>query len=351
MSYRFSVAAAIAAVLAWGCVVPAAYGQVDQVFLAKGAPTRGTVTAITRDQVSLDVSGAARQIPTNEVTRIAYGDEPAELNTARNAALQKNYATAAAELKKVDAAKIGRDFGKHDLEFYKALCQAKQAMTEGGDKNAALTAMLNFVKAAPQSYHFYEAAEVLGDLSMAAGKYSDAASRYYGTTGVAGAPWPDYQMRGNIAVARALIADKQFDPALAKYEAVIASELSTPEATRQKQLAVAGKAVCLAETGKAEEGLALLQDLINKNDPQDVPLFARTYNALGKCYQKLNKPKDAVLAYLHTDVLFYTDADSHAEALYNLSKLWGDVNKQDRAVAARTTLKERYAGTVWASLE
>jgi tetratricopeptide (TPR) repeat protein len=106
-----------------------------------------------------------------------------------------------------------------------------------------------------------------------------------------------------------------------------------------------------AETGKAEEGLALLQDLINKNDPQDVPLFARTYNALGKCHQKLNKPKDAVLAYLHTDVLFYTDADAHAEALYNLSKLWGDVNKQDRAVAARATLKERYAGTVWATLE
>ena len=56
------------------------------------------------------------------------------------------------------------------MEYLQALSQAKLAMTEGGDKNAAVTAMLNFVKAAPQSFHFYDAAEVLGDLSMALGK-------------------------------------------------------------------------------------------------------------------------------------------------------------------------------------
>ena len=80
-------------------------------------------------------------------------------------------------------------------------------------------------------------------------------------------------------------------------------------------------------------------------------LFARAYNALGRCYMKQNKPKDAVLALLHTDVLFYADADAHAEALYYLSKLWSDINKSDRAVAARSTLRERYAGSIWATLE
>ena len=80
-------------------------------------------------------------------------------------------------------------------------------------------------------------------------------------------------------------------------------------------------------------------------------MIARLYNALGRCYLKQNKPKDAVMAYLHTDVLFYADADAHAEALFHLSKLWSDINKSDRAVAARNTLRERYAGSVWAGLE
>jgi hypothetical protein len=109
--------------------------------------------------------------------------------------------------------------------------------------------------------------------------------------------------------------------------------------------------VALAETGKADEAIKQLQELIRKNDPQDAVLFARAYNALGRCYLKQNKPKDALLALLHTDVLFYSDADAHAEALYHLSKLWNEVNKSDRALAARTTLRERYAGSVWATLE
>ena len=52
-----------------------------------------------------------------------------------------------------------------------------------------------------------------------------------------------------------------------------------------------GKAVCLAETGKVAEGIAMLQELINKNDPQDSLPFGRIYNALGRCYVKENKAK------------------------------------------------------------
>jgi tetratricopeptide (TPR) repeat protein len=325
----------------------------DQVFVAKNAPTRGNIAAeigMTRDKVTVDTSVIARPIEVNEITRITFKDEPSELNLGRMQAIQKNYNQALTELKKVDPQKIERAYIRQDLDFYKALCLCKLALSDGGDKKAAIDAMRAFVSKAPQSYHFYEAAEVLGDVAMASGNYADAA-KYYGPTGLGAAPWADYQMRANNACGRALIGEKQFDLALEKFKAVVASDQSTPEAVRQKNLAQAGRAMCLAETGKVEEAVLLVQDMINNNDSQDSLLFARLYNALGRCYLKQNKPKDAVMAFLHTDMLFHADADAHAEALYYLSKLWTEVNKADRAIAARNTLRERYAGSIWATRE
>jgi|tagenome__1003787_1003787.scaffolds.fasta_scaffold20863173_2 tetratricopeptide (TPR) repeat protein len=327
--------------------------EFDQVFLVpgKGAAVRGQIpydTGMTKNKVTVDMSGVPRTIDVNDIQRITFRDEPAELNAARTAVIQRNYNQALADLKKLDGQKIERDFIRQDIDYYRALCLCRLAMSEGGDKTAATTAMVNFVKSAPENYHFYDAAEILGDLAMTSGKWADAA-RYYGP--ISAAKWPDYQMRANNAIGRALIGEKKYDEALEKFKAVLSAELNTPEANKQKNQANVGRAVCLAETGNTDEAVSLLQDLINKNDPQDTALFARIYNALGRCYIKQNKPKDAVLALLHTDTLFYTDADAHAESLYYLSKLWSEINKSDRAVAARNMLKERYAGSVWATLD
>jgi tetratricopeptide (TPR) repeat protein len=330
-----------------GAVSPL-FGQFDQVYLAKGAPNKGAITATTKDAVTMDMAGVARPFQVNEITRVTFADEPAELNNARNAVSQQNFNLAMQELKKLDGQTFDRSLIAADVEFYKALCQARLAMSEGGDKAAATTAMLGWAGKNQGNHHFYESAEILGDLASASGKFADAA-RYY--NGLAAAPWGDYQMRANIAIGRSLSAQKDFAGALQKYDAVLQSQLATPEAAQQKLLASVGKAVCLAETGKPDEGVTMLTDIIAKNDPQETVLFARTYNALGNCYLKSNKPKDALQAFLHTDILFYADAESHAEALYRLSKLWNDVNKADRAVAARNTLRERYSGSIWATLE
>jgi len=323
----------------------------DQVFVAKNAPTRGNIAAeggMTRDKVTVDTAVNSRQIEVSEITRITFRDEPSELNLGRMQAIQKNYNQALTDLKKVDPQKIERAYVRQDLEFYRSLCLCKLALNEGGDKKAASDAMYAFVSKAPQSYHFYEAAEVLGDVAMASGNYADAV-RYY--TGLAAAPWADYQMRANNACGRALIGQKQFDQALEKFKAVVDIVSSTTEAVRQKNLAQAGRAVCLAETGKVDDAISLIQDVISKTDQQDSLLYARLYNALGLCYLKQNKPKDAVTAFLHTEMLFHADAEAHAEALYYLSKLWPDINKADRAIAAKNTLRERYPGSVWATRE
>lgn len=324
-----------------------AQAPLDQVFLSRGALSRGTLSEVGKNEVKLEVGGTPRTFQVNEIARITFANEPSELNSARGYVLQKNFSLALTELRKLNTSTIEREVMKHDIEFYKALCQARLALTDSGDKNAAITALTSFAVSAPQSFHFYETAEVLGELAYSLGKYNDAA-KYY--TSLATAPWPDYQLRANAATGRALAADKHYAPALAKFEAVLRSPATAGDAPRQKLLATVGKAVCLAETGKAEPALALVQELIDKHEPSDAALFAQAYSALGRCYRKLNKPKEALLAYLHVDLLYSSDAEAHAEALYNLSKLWTEINKGDRAAEAKSTLDQRYPTSPWTKL-
>ena len=341
------LAIAVAAGLTLGAGTASA--QLDSVLL-RGQPVakKGVLKEITKDKLTLEINGVAQSFDVNQIVRFNFDEEPNELNNARNAIAVRKFQLAADELKKLDGKpQKNRDIAA-DIAFYKAYCQARLALTAGGDRAAAISKLLDWAKANANNFHFYESAELLGDLSVAAGQSADAA-RYYGSLSTA--PWPDYQMKGNIAVGRALLAEKKFPEALEKFEAVAAASENSAEAEAQKRLAVAGKAVCLAETGKADEGIALLNAIIKDNNPEeDKILFARTYTALGNCYLKQNKTKEALQAFLFTDILFDVDADAHAEALYHLSKLWADVNKTERATQAKAALKDRYAGSVWASM-
>ena len=102
------------------------------------------------------------------------------------------------------------------------------------------------------------------------------------------------------------------------------------------------------QTGKAAAGIALTDKLIKDNDPKtQKQLFAQAYNAQGVCYRSNKQPKDAILAFLHTHLIFNESADAHAESLYHLSQLWSEVSKADRAQDSKRLLREKYAGTFW----
>jgi len=323
----------------------AAQGE-DQVYPFRGSPTSGTIMETSTTEITIERRGTRRAIPVNEIKKVAFGDEAPELRRAREDVLSGQLANGLDELRGIDPANLRRELVRADLQYYMAYCQGRLALSGGGDKQAAIDSLLDFVRGNPQTYHFFEAAELLGDLSAAQQDY-DGAIRYYTAIGTK-APWPDYQMRAAVLEARVLIAQGKFPDAQAKYESVMAMSVDTAEATQQKLMAQVGKVVCMAETGQHEEGVKILEQIIAKNDPQDGELFGRTYNALGRCHLKAQRTKDALLAYLHVHVLFYNSADVHAESLYYLSKLWNDVNQSERAVNARNLLMERYAGSVWA---
>ena len=321
-----------------------AQGQ-DQIYPLRGSPVAGRIIDTSPDEVTIDVRGSTRSVPVNEIRRIGFAEDPPELRRARDDINAGQWENSLEALSRINPKGIVRDPVRRDLQYYVAYCQGKLALTGGGDKAAAEATLRELVRQDPKTYHFYESAELLGDLAMALENYENAL-RYFGAIGRA--PWPDYRIRSALREARVFVAQGKYAEATGKYDGVLASSLDTSEATKQKLIAQVGKAICLAETGKHEEGIKIVEDIIAKDDPQDQELFGLAYNALGRCHLRAKQPKQAILAYLHVDQLFFSVPDIHAEALYYLSKLWVDVNKSDRAAAARNLLRERYAGSVWA---
>ncbi len=319
----------------------------DQIQMTTGARLDGQVTAATPTEVTIDVRGSKRAVAVNEIKHVIFADDPAELRAGRARILVGKYESGLADLKKVNPAEVQREIVRRDLQFYLAYSAGKVALSIGGDKAAATKSMLAFVRAAPTSHHFFQAAELLGDLSVAQGDFGEAI-KYYGAIS-SKAPWPEYKMAAMMAEARALISQGDFAAAQQKYETVAAAKSETKQAKRQILFAQVGRARCLAETGSVDEAITMIEDIIDKDDASDTELFGRAYNALGDCLLKADKPKDALMAYLHVDVLFYSDPEIHAEALYHLTQLWEQVKNNDRSIAARKLLDQRYGGSIWAN--
>jgi hypothetical protein len=294
--------------------------------------------------------GLDQEIPVNEIDVIFYEDEPTLLKTGRTGIDAGRYNDALDALERINAQDITRREILQDLQYYKALCKAKMALNGEGDIMAAGKAMADWVKANDGNYHYLAGCEVVGDLLVAAGKY-DVAEPYYGQ--LAKVRWPDYQMRagvklGEAQLAAARTADKEDEKqkslaqALKSFDAVLGMQAGGALAEAEKLAATLGKARCLAEGGKADEAVALATKVIAQGNPEDHELHSGAYTALGIAHRKAGNTKDALLAFLHVDVLYHTSPRDHIEALRNLVDLWNEVQKPERAAEAAAILRERY---------
>jgi tetratricopeptide (TPR) repeat protein len=184
-------------------------------------------------------------------------------------------------------------------------------------------------------------------LLVAIGRYSLAVD-YYKEVG--NAPWDPYKMRAGVAVGRALLAQDKVAEAKAAFKEVIDNPAQDVPAKMQRLAATVGTARCLAAEGQDEKAVDNLRKIIDKADPKQVRLHARAYNALGAAHRKAGRDKEALLAFLHTDLLYFGDPEAHAEALHNLAQLWEKMHKTERATQARTALQKLYRNSRWAKL-
>ncbi len=147
-------------------------------------------TKVTFQKSSIDAQ--PKEIPVNEIQMIFFDGEPFDLKTAKTHILGGHYAEALAALERIKDAPSRPEI-RQDVEFYKALCSTKLAL--GGSLKIAEAGRLMkaFADNNPNSYHYFDAAEAVGDLLVAIQEFAPAAEYY---ARLQNAPWPDFQMRG-----------------------------------------------------------------------------------------------------------------------------------------------------------
>lgn len=340
--------------LIWLAAAPAALA--DVIHLKDGTELSGTIPSggISRTQVRIQRGGQTQSVPVNQILWIRLEDkEPITLHTIRRQVLEGNYDGALKNIRQVeelDPEKVKDPDAKQEVLFYRARALAGSALESGDVEKVrqAGKALVQFVKQYPQSWHYYEANELIGRLLLAVNKPQDAATYF---ARLEEAPWPDVQLQGRILAAEALLKQGKAEEALGRFEQVLQQARGNPQLQQVQRGATVGKATALAALGRFQQAIPLLESVINEIPPEDHALRATLYNALGTSQEKAGNKREALLAFLHVDLLYFrADPDQHAQALYHLSRLWDELGHPDRARDARTRLLTRYRTSRWAGM-
>ena len=87
--------------------------------------------------------------------------------------------------------------------------------------------------------------------------------------------------------------------------------------------------------------------MIQENPAEDAAAQAPAYNTLGDCLRAANRPKDALIAYLHTDMLYSKDKEEHPRALHEIATSFRQLKQDARADEFAQRLKQEYPRSVW----
>jgi len=337
----------IAAVL-WPLAAGTAW-PIDQIYTSTSdRPYFGEIVSMSAITINFKSHSkdAPGEIPVNEIKRITLENSPQGLLEAQKDILDGDYEKATEALKKENT-EDKRPEVAQEIIFCRAFCMAQLALAGEGDVNVleAGTQMSNFVKEYPNNYHYYKACEVVGDLCVVAGKF-EFAQTFYGK--LSQAPWPDYKIRAQVALGRAFLAQGDATAADKAFDEALNNDSPGELAETQRIAAHIGKARCMVLHNKTDLALNSLGEIMDKLDDKNPEICAMAYNALGTALRKANKPKEAILAFLHVHLMYDTQPDAHAEAVANLEKLFTETHNPGHARDMQSILQERYRNSRWA---
>lgn len=310
-------------------------------FKASGgsSKTSGKITEISPDGVTI----AGKLVPASKIDRVSFSREPSEINRARDQMETGRFSDAMESLSKMDVTKLTPQT-KPEVDFIRAFSMAQNSLRGGGTTPQEAGAVVAaFISNNPTSWHLFSAVEQLGKLYFAIDR-ADLAKEQFEK--LSKCSWPKYQLNG--ALQLGMLSMDQAPAATAAFDSILSNDSNDDVTQLYKLLAKCEKARLSGVSGDAAASISVLNKMIATENSDNRLLFAHLYNALGAVYEKNSNWKEARTAYLHTDLLFATEAELHAEALFHLSKIWAQLDETDRAAIARDTLKSRYRNSYWA---
>jgi tetratricopeptide (TPR) repeat protein len=329
------------AVLVTSLFAGLASAQTDRLYPNTGEAVIGKIKSIDKDKIVMTAGGKEQEFLASDVRRLLLQDEPQELERGRELIMDSQYDQAFEELKKLNIDAISRDVVKADASYYLALSQGEMALSGQGDLNNATKDVFGFVTKHGDSWHFYSAIRLLGSLAKAIGNNEKAVTFYQA---LAKAPSRELKIESVYQIGMLKRLQKDLNGAKADLGKVAALTPGTPGEKRLQTLAKAGLAVITAEQGQGDQAVKMVNELIATLNPTDTQTAATIYNALGASYAATGKDEDALIAYMHTQLMYSMHASEHVEALKELIELWTKVGKPDRAAQFRGELQQRYPG-------
>lgn len=308
------------------------------------ASATGTITGTSRTEVVIrDRGGIETPIPANEVLSVQVDAEPVAMPVIRTAIETSQYEDALAQLGAITAQdrSAAPPLIRQEIDYLRAWTAAQLALSgnkeypvkkAGGD-------LYRFIQENPESFRFFEANRLVGRLLAADGNIENAKKTYQS---LAEAPWPEMKFEGKVALGNLFLDEKNVEEAKKVFEEVAAAEPSTPAIAQQRFFARIGLGRVAALGGDAAGAKAIFDSVIEESNAENALLQATLYNAIGQTALEAGNDREALLAYLHVDLLFSAARMEHIKALKNLVILWKKDLKEDRSAEAAALLRERY---------
>jgi tetratricopeptide (TPR) repeat protein len=308
---------------------------------AIGGRVRGQVQSESPTEVVVQLGASTTKVPTELIQSIRYDGQSASfaLGEARESAGQ--LAEAAEQFKKAAADSVGKPYPLQAALFREAEVLTDLAAIEPDRIKEAKDKLTKFARDYPNTRHTLGARACLARIQLASGDFPAAETAINEL-----ARLPKGAERAAVLRTKLLAKQNKHKEAIAELDKLIANSPKGSERLRAAQLA---KAESLAATKDFANAEALLRDVIKATPAEDSAGQAPAYNTLGDCLRAANRPKDALLAYLHTDLLYSKDKEEHPRALHQIVLLFRQLKQDGRADDFAQRLKTEYPRSRWAT--
>ena len=329
--------------------LPSAGLAIDRVIKTDGSETAGEVTEVDRDTVTVKSRTSGEQtVPTNEIDYIDFDAAPPSLGAGRAALQAGNIERAIEAFEKAKAESPDNRDIKGEIDYLQASTAIAQADGDEATLGAAIDQLQAFTDSATKHYRYYPALLELAAAKADAKRFTEAKLTF---KNAATAPYADIKLAAEVGQGNAALADGKSGEASGLFDGVIAAGGGSPAEQSQVLAAKLGKAKVSIANQNYDEAIATLDDVIRETGIDDTRTQAEAYLRQGDAYAaKGNAAKNAILAYLHVDVVpaLAREGKLHAEALYRLKELWPTVAKPTRAAESAARLQQLYPNSEWA---